>query len=721
LPPGLKLESNSIISVNGGHGKNDFPEAEMQILGCVSGEKMSVKSLENQMGSQFSLHALRNLIASGVLALDETISEKYHEKMRAVVTLNPEFAQKRAWCQLQDSMQKAPRQKELLTRFAELTAFTEENSRKAVPKKELLKKSNVGESALKQLVNKKIFAIEYEPVSRLQSGISTQNPKHVLTEAQQKALEEIKIQFSDKQTVLLHGITASGKTEIYIHLIDETLAAGKQVLYMVPEIALTPQIINRLKNVFGNKADVYHSKMSDAERVEIWNNVLSFSRGGNSSTQIILGTRSSVFLPFANLGLIIIDEEHESSYKQFDPAPRYHARDSAIVMALHHNAKVLLGSATPSFESYFNAKARRYGLVKLDKRFSGAPMPDILIADVSDAYKRRQMKSIFTPQLYNQIAEALDANRQVVLFQNRRGYSPFIECMACNQIPRCKNCDVSLTYHKQQNRMVCHYCGYRMPYPERCPSCNSNDIKSRGIGTEKIETEIAELFPQARIERMDIDSTRSRFAFEKIIGRLENREIDILVGTQMITKGLDIEHVALAGILNADNLLNYPDFRAHERAFQLMQQVGGRSGRKSGQGKVVIQTSQPKHEIISEVVHYDYETFFNRNIAERKQFSYPPWFRLIKITVKHKQENTLNNASSLLADRLRATKMFGVLGPSTPLVGKVQQWYSKEIRLKIKREKNAKEIRGVIFKIKDDVLQSPYNKSVIIQIDVDPL
>lgn len=721
LPPGLKLESNSIVSLNADHAETGFTEAETLIVDAVAEEKISVKTLENRLGKQFSLHTLKNLVAAGVLTLDETIREKYHEKTRAVVHINRDYTSEAAWHELLNKLNKAPKQKELMLRFADLTGFFETNGQKSIAKKQLLEKSGASENTLKQLVNKKILDIKYEAVSRFEADNPAQNPKHALSDAQQKALDEIKSQFAEKQTVLLHGVTASGKTEIYIHLIEEAVRKGQQVLYMIPEIALTSQIISRLKNVFGNRAGIYHSKMSDAERVEIWNNILSFSPGGNHSMPIILGTRSAVFLPFSNLGLVIIDEEHENSYKQFDPAPRYHARDTAIVMAAHHGARVLLGSATPSFESYFNAKTSRYGFVKLDTRFSGTPLPEIIIADVSDAYKRRQMKSIFTPQLYHQIAETLDVGKQVILFQNRRGYSPFVECMACNWIPVCKNCDVSLTYHKQQKRLVCHYCGYHIKYPENCPSCKSTDIKSRGIGTEKIEDEIAALFPQARIARMDIDSTRSRFAFDKIIHKLENREIDILVGTQMITKGLDIDNIALAGILNADNLINYPDFRAHERAFQLMQQVSGRSGRKNGEGKVVIQTSQPKHEIIGEITTNDYETFFNRNIAERKQFSYPPWFRLIKISVKHKQENVLDSAAATLAGRLRTSKMFDVLGPSPPVIAKVQQWYSKEIRLKIKRDRKTKEIREIIFKAMEDTMQSPYNKSVIIQIDVDPM
>ena len=421
---------------------------------------------------------------------------------------------------------------------------------------------------------------------------------NLLNKYQEKALAEIKESFKEKNVTLIHGITASGKTEIYIHLIDEVLKSGKQALYLVPEIALTTQIIQRLKNSFGKKVGIYHSKLNNQERVEIWEKVLQFQTQPNEGYQVILGARSALFMPFSNLGIIIVDEEHENSFKQFDPAPRYNARDMAVVLGFQNNAKVLLGSATPSYETYFNALKGKYGHVNLLKRHSDVELPEIIVADLKKAYKKKQMHSVITPELFGLMEEAMEKKEQVILFQNRRGYSPFVQCFNCGWIPKCINCDVSLTYHKYKKQINCHYCGYSQSLPDSCHNCGSPEIKTRGFGTEKIEDELKPLFKNARIARMDLDTTHSKNAFEKIIHNLENRKTDILIGTQMVTKGLDFEHVSVVGILNADNLINFPDFRAHERAYQLISQVSGRAGRKHNRGKVIIQTSQPEHPLI---------------------------------------------------------------------------------------------------------------------------
>ena len=652
---------------------------------------------------------------------DGLVEEKYKEKTKTTVGINPELKIPERWNEAIDSLTKTPKQKLLLDFIAEISGFSTSRKENTIDKQKILKESRIGEGVLKQLVEKGILTIHKEAVSRIEYQEAMQADINLLNKWQQEAIDQIRLQFLQKQVVLIHGVTASGKTEIYIHLIDEVCRLGKQVLYLVPEIALTPQIVSRLKKVFGNKVGVYHSKMSDAERVEIWNKVLQFSQDSSEGYQIVLGARSAVFLPFSRLGFIIVDEEHENSYKQHDPSPRYNARDMAVVLGQQHEAPVLLGSATPSFESLLNAQSGKYGLVKLTQRHGKAQMPQIIIADLQRAFKRRQMISMLSPELYENIQLTLEAGEQVILFQNRRGYSPFVECMECGWIPWCVNCDVSLTYHKKHERLSCHYCGYHIKLPQQCPKCQSAQLKTRGMGTEKIEDEIAVLFPQARIARMDLDTTHSKTAFEKIIHQLETQKIDILVGTQMVTKGLDIEHVGLVGVLNADNLMNFPDFRAHERAFQLMMQVSGRSGRKEKQGRVVIQTSQPAHQVIEFLKNDDYEGFFKKHIAERKAFRYPPWFRMIKIVAKHKNPAILDAASLFLALQLRNMQKFMVLGPEYPLIGRVQQLYTKEIWLKIARSNNPGEIKSAVGEAIEATKRQPGYSTLIIQADVDPM
>jgi primosomal protein N' (replication factor Y) len=465
---------------------------------------------------------------------------------------------------------------------------------------------------------------------------------------------------------------------------------------------------------------IYHSKLNSQERVEIWEKVLRFKTEPAKGYQVVLGARSALFLPFSNLGMVIVDEEHENSFKQFDPAPRYNARDMAVVLGYQHNSKVLLGSATPSFESYFNAVHGKYALVNLFKRHAGIELPEIVVADVKRAYKRKQMHSVLTPELYNQIETALANGEQIILFQNRRGYSPFVECFNCGWIPKCRNCDVSLTYHKYKNRLTCHYCGFSQALHDSCDSCGSPEVKTRGFGTEKIEDELKSLFKNARIARMDLDTTQNKHAFEKIIHNLETRKTDILVGTQMVTKGLDFEHVSVVGILNADNLINFPDFRAHERAYQLISQVSGRAGRKHKRGKVIIQTSQPEHILIEFIKGQKYNEFLQTQLHERNLFKYPPYYRLIKIAVKHKNVDTVERASGMLATELRKNKALTVLGPEFPLISRIQLWYQKEIWLKIDRKLNSDHIKTFVIQAIQTTKQFPLNSNCIINIDVDP-
>ncbi|MCF8278721.1 MAG: primosomal protein N', partial [Flavobacteriales bacterium] len=537
----------------------------------------------------------------------------------------------------------------------------------------------------------------------------------VLTPNQDKAFESISHAFLDKDAVLLHGVTGSGKTEIYIQLIHEHLNNGGQVLYMLPEIALTAQIIQRLQKHFGEKVGIYHSKMSDNERVEVWKKQLS-----DEPYQVILGARSSLFLPFRNLAFVILDEEHEHTFKQHDPAPRYHARDAAAYLCKQAKAKLLLGSATPSIEAYFNGKRDKIGLVLLDERFGGILMPYIELCDLKLERKADSMKGPFSSQLLQRISETLARRQQVIIFQNRRGYSSFLQCNNCGWVPDCINCDISLTYHKYSNDLRCHYCGHADKVPQVCPKCQSTYIKTKGFGTEQIEEELALHFPQIVVARMDMDTTRGKHAYTRIISDFEEKRIDILVGTQMVTKGLDFDHVGLVGILNADGLLNYPDFRANERAYQLMAQVSGRAGRKGRRGLVVIQTSDPQHFIIEKVVQNDYEGMYDAELAQRKQFRYPPFIRMIAITIKHRDRDVVDKAADELAKRLGPVPDKLLLGPEYPLVQRIRNKYNKQIMLKMGGQ-HIKERKEEIFKIIRDVHAEKEFRSVFFQPDVDPI
>ena len=635
------------------------------------------------------------------------------------VALSKEYQSDFAIEALFNQLKRAPKQVELLLSY--LSKIKKENTDFGyIDKSKLTVLVPSSSAAMKTLIEKGIFAQIIERQSRVKEYEGNVAYAFDLNEYQEKAYNEITTKFEEHDVILLHGVTSSGKTEIYIKLIQEIIEKGQQVLYLLPEIALTSQIISRLRRIFGKQVGVYHSKFSDNERVEIYESLSNPSFGMNKP-KVILGARSSIFLPFENLGLIIVDEEHETSFKQFDPSPRYHARDAAVVLGKTHNAKVLMGTATPAIETYHNAKFGKYGLVELTHRYKDIQLPEIQLADLKEAYKNKQMMSHFTPKLINAIGAALEKKEQVMLFQNRRGFAPHLECTTCGWVPMCKYCNVTLTYHKKANSLKCHYCGHIIPVTNTCPACNSNDIRFTGFGTEKIEEEIGIFFPEARIGRMDYDTTRAKDAYEKILDDFENRKIDILVGTQMITKGLDFENVSLVGILNADNMLFFPDFRAFERSFQLMTQVSGRAGRKNGRGLVIAQTFAPEHQILQYVIDNNYTELFNTEAVERMKYHYPPFSRLIKITLRHKEEHILDKAATEMGKLLRSKYNESVLGPEYPVISRIKNYYLKEILIKIEQFSQLPIIKGEIIQCATIIKQNKNFKQVFIQYNVDPL
>jgi primosomal protein N' (replication factor Y) (superfamily II helicase) len=724
LPSGLKLESETRL----------FPERppdvqsplsiiEENLLDLIQQTPgITIQKLLATSGKKDITVLIKSLIEKGIITREENIRSTYKPRIRDYILLGEDFRSTDTLNQLADALEKkAPKQAQLLMRYLEISSFSNDQDLTPVAKEKLLNVSDAGHAALNALIKKGVLCVKTEEISRLSLAPDLQQKPYPLNKNQLTAHLNILDEFTRKDVILLHGVTSSGKTEIYIHLIEHYVRQNQQVLYLLPEIALTAQMINRLRNVFGNKVGVYHSKFTDAERVEVYENLAGIRKRGSPAYQIILGVRSSIFLPFDDLGLIIVDEEHENSYKQFDPAPRYNARDAAVVLASAHGAKVLMGTATPSFESYMNAMHGRYGLVELNERYQEMQLPEILVVDVREARRRKQMESHFAPQLLDAVSEALKNNEQVILFQNRRGFSPYIECSACGWIPHCKHCDVSLTYHKKTNRLSCHYCGFSIPNPPTCSTCGDSDIRTRGFGTEKVEDEIKIFFPEAKVQRMDLDTARTRKAFERIIEDFENRKVDILIGTQMVTKGFDFDHVRVVGILNADNMLNFPDFRSFERSFQLMAQVSGRAGRKNNRGKVIIQTSDADHTVIQHVLENNYKGFFRQQLAERQIYKYPPYYRLVKLTLRHKNLTLLNQASNLLANELRRSLGERVVGPEFPLIGRLYSLHQKCILVKIERDKQFSERRNQMRKAIVKIMLSDEFKNLQIIPDVDPL
>lgn len=723
LPNGLRPEGQTQIYIS------ELPEdgikltpVEENIFNLISQNPgITIDKLNPLTENKQVMPILKRLLDRDVIHFEESLKEKHKPKVIQNITLHKELQFEATLNEMINRLERrAPKQSNLLICYLQLCGYMSNKVYNAVSKPQLLKESKSNATVLKTLVDKNIFEISEVEVSRLAQDDSDLEHVAKLSEKQSIALQETQEFFKTQNVVLLHGVTSSGKTELYIHLIQEQLDQGKQVLYLLPEIALTTQIITRLQKVFGKRVGIYHSKYSDGERVEVWNNLMGYKPEDATSYDIILGVRSSALLPFKNLGLIIVDEEHENTYKQYDPSPRYHARDAAIVLANIHKSKVLLGTATPSLESYFNAKLKKYGFVGLYQRHLDIKLPEIEVVNTREAHRKKQMSSHFSAVLVNEIQRALNDNEQIILFQNRRGFAPYLECAECAWIPQCQHCDVSLTYHKGINKLTCHYCGYSIPSVVQCKACGSNNIQTRGFGTQKIEDDIALLFPKARIGRMDLDSTRKKNAYETIIDRFANYELDILIGTQMVSKGLDFDNVSVVGIMNADNMLNFPDFRAYERSFQLMAQVSGRAGRKKKQGKVIIQTATPENEIIKYVVKNDFTSFFEDQMAERRMFKYPPYFRLINITVKHKQRNYSENAANWLARELK--KRFGdqVLGPEAPVISRIQNWHLLNILLKLEKTSEINAHKEFINKLGAFLKQQSGFSTLQITIDVDP-
>lgn len=722
VPAGLKLESETQIFAVENGSETKLSDTEYSILSIAENSPgISIHKVASFLGRKDIMPVIKALLDKKMISLKENLIETYKPKVRDIIVLPEEYSTPEKIKELLDSTEKtAKKQAGTLMAFLHLCDYQDQKGTYKIVKDKLVSAPNVSLSSLKTLISKGILLSEKEEISRLAATNIQHIKPNALNATQTIAYMKILDEFESKQVVLLHGITSSGKTEIYIHLIEHVLRENKQVLYLLPEIALTTQIISRLQGVFGNRVGIYHSKFSDAERAEVYENLRGTRKTGSPEYDIILGVRSSVFLPFKNLGLVIVDEEHENTYKQFDPAPRYNARDSVIMLASMFGARVLLGTATPSFESYLNAINKRYGLVEIKERYLDVKLPEIILTDMREARKRKKVYTHFSYTLVDEIAKALEKKEQVILFQNRRGFSPYLECNACGWIPYCRNCDVTLTYHKKSNSLNCHYCGYSITYPQSCNSCGAHDIVTRGFGTEKVEDEISILFPSAKVARMDLDTTRSRKSYEKIISSFEAGKTDILVGTQMISKGLDFERVSVVGILNADNLLNFPDFRSFERSYQLMMQVSGRAGRRNEQGRVIIQTSNPQHIVLKHVKTENYTEFFNHQAGERRMFGYPPFCRLIKLTLRHKKPEIVADASLKLAIELRKKLGVRVIGPEAPLVSRVFTYHQKCIIIKLEKDKHFSERRDfVALSIRNMTTGNEY-KSLQIIPDMDP-
>ena len=678
FPTGLLLESETVVSHKTDTLVNDSELSDDEFLiyeALHHQSSLKVGEIVSILNKKNIFPILQKLIAKDIIVLEEEIKESYKPKLVRYVKLHAKYESDNGLGELLEVLKSANKQKEIVLAYFQLMA----SEKKPITVKKLVEVSNSTSTTVKALIDKEIFEEYLLQQDRVSFSGQATEKQLLLSEAQNTAFESIKNSFLDKEVCLLHGVTSSGKTEIYIKLIEEYLLTGKQVLYLLPEIALTTQLVSRLRLHFGDKVAVFHSKYSNNERVEVWKQTLENS----TKAQIVIGARSALFLPFENLGLLIVDEEHEQTFKQTDPAPRYHARDSAIVLANFHNAKVLLGSATPSIETYFNTQTDKYGLVTLTERYNDVRMPEVLLVDLKDKHFRKRMTGHFSDLLIEEIAEALSLGEQVILFQNRRGYSPIIECMTCGHVPHCQQCDVSLTFHKHKNQLRCHYCGYSIAKPTHCHSCSSIDLTTKGFGTEQIEQELVALFPKAKTGRMDQDTTRGKFGFEKIIDSFKNREVDILVGTQMLAKGLDFDNVSLVGIMNADNMLHHPDFRAFERSFQMMTQVAGRAGRSEKQGKVVIQTYNPNHNTIQQVTNHNYIGMYKEQLYDRQIYKYPPYFRIIKLTLKHREFEKLKEGSMWLYQVLSQNLGIPVLGPEEPAISRIRNEYIRTILIKI--------------------------------------
>lgn len=721
VPSGLKLTSETkiILSPSFDGDYNKLSDKEYLIVEALELQQVLTLSDVSKIVDQLKVMPLvKTLMEKGIVLPEEELQERYIPKKEKFIQLVEAYHSEEELQKLFNTLEKrAGKQLEILMAYLALNN-RKDNTYGWLPQKEVMEMARSSSASLKALVEKNILLLEERIVSRLPQVDEQLSPDDiVLSEDQQCCLDSIRSEFEKKEVVLLHGVTASGKTELYIKLIHETLQQGKQVLYLLPEIALTGQIVNRLRKYFGSGTGIYHSRFNEHERVEIWKRV-----SGNETHRynLVLGARSALFLPYEELGLVIVDEEHDTSYKQFEPAPRYLARDTAIMLSKMHRAKTLLGSGTPSLESWFNAMTGKYGFVQILKRYSGLELPETVIADLKQEKRFRTMQSHFSSLLINAMKETLGKKEQVILFHNRRGFAPRLVCETCGWSPECKNCDVTLVYHKKRNTLRCHYCGYNTPVPSACPACGSTNIKLESYGTEKIEDELKIIFPDSNVERMDLDTTQGKNAHSEIITRFEQRKIDILVGTQMVTKGLDFNNVGLVGILNADQLLSYPDFRSFERGFQVITQVSGRAGRSEKRGKVIIQTHTPHHPAIQYSIHHQFDSMFAAQLEERKSFSYPPYVRLIRITLKHSDINVLNDAARFFADNLRRKLGNRVLGPEYPLIGRIKNLYLKDILIKIDSIANVQSVKDFITETHLLMLQNTNWKTVRMLADVDP-
>lgn len=726
LPSAMKLSSETVINIHpefDGDISNLNPKELLITNACCETENIKISDIGKLIEVQTVMPIIKNLIQKKIIQVIEQLTDNYKPKILKYIRLAPAYQNSELMLkELLDklsSSQKTYKQMLFLMNFLRLTNG---NFDKSIEEKKLFENPEISKNSLKTLVDKGILITEEQVISRLDSSIisSMLVDKIAYSDAQKNAIIEIENHFAENKTSLLYGVTGSGKTEIYIYFIQKAIENGDQVLFLLPEIALTSQIVNRLISFFGSKVGVYHSKFNEFEKVEIWNAVQNKKKGVLNQYSIVLGARSSIFLPFSNLGLIIVDEEHDTSYKQFEPAPRYNARDSALVLAQIHNAKTILGSATPSIESFHHATQNKYGLFTLNERFGEAILPEIIMVDLKEQQLKKLMKSHYSSVLINHIALALDRKEQIILFQNRRGFSSRIECEDCHYTIPCKSCDVTLTYHKKANILKCHYCGYSIEIPKQCPVCGSIKLNTKGFGTEKIESDLEIYFPNARIARMDYDTTRSKNSYQQIITEFENHEIDILIGTQMVTKGLDFDSVSVVGIINADNMLSFPDFRAFERSYQLMAQVSGRAGRKDILGKVIIQSYNPNHPVFDFIKHNQYQKMYEIQLDERKKFSYPPFIRMIKISVKDVDFQKVNKASDVLAKMIEKSTHLKVIGPEFPLIGRINNWYLKDIIIKIPKNYSLSLLKSAINSTIEQFETILDYKSCRISKDVDP-
>ncbi len=721
IPAGLKVESETFVELNPDFeisDENGLNEREIIISQTLDHNgKLTPGEIERKTGFKNCGMIISRMIEKGAVIISEKLVERYRTLTETYVKLNFDAKDSTKLHEAFDKIKRAKKQTNALLTLIHLSDASRRDSElREVTRTELIERSASTTTIINALAESGLIEIYKKEINRFRfdgkpSGILPQ-----LSEAQNNALDEIHRSFFNHDISLLHGVTSSGKTEIYIHLISHILRQGNQALYLVPEIALTTQLTHRLQRVFGDKVVIYHSRFSDNERVDIWKRLLL-----NHEPCVVIGARSSIFLPFDKLGLIIVDEEHEASYKQYDPAPRYNARDVAILLASMHGAKTLLGSATPSIETYYKASNGKFGLITLSERYEGVKLPSIKIIDILDARKKYAMTGSIANETINITRNSLDKGEQSILFHNRRGFAPIARCKQCAWVPRCSNCDVSLTYHKRLNQLVCHYCGSVTPLPNICPACKEPAIEIHGFGTERIEDEIQALFPEKKILRMDLDTTRNKDGYANIIDDFSHRKADILVGTQMVTKGLDFAGVSSVGVLNADTLINYPDFRSAERAFNILEQVAGRAGRRDTEGTVAVQTTQPSHPVITHLLNHDYMGFYNHEIAERQQFNYPPFTRLIYIYLKHREADTLVELATIYSNRLR--QLFGsrVFGPEEPTVSRIQSLYIRKIMLKIEPQASIKKVKEILTNEYNIMRQNPRMKSLTVYYDVDPM